>query len=113
MKWKTMICNVALAGGIVCGGLFLSIPSAEAVDVWACTTTNGDKAYVESETVYNDGANFGCKVKLYYARTSAWHVEDFYFGLDENGHWFCMRNGHTDPLIGSNVSIFNVAKQYR
>lgn len=102
-----------LACGIFLGGQMATGTSAEAADVWAFTATNGDRAYVMTETVYNDGANFGCKVKLYYSRDASWHTDNFYFGLDEYDRWFAMRNGHYDTLTGVTKAIFDVARQYR
>lgn len=97
-----------------CVGVWLiSVPTIEAKDIWAGQADNGDTVYVRSETVYNDGVNFGCQVKAFINRSQTYEYINFYFGLDTNGNWFCMEDGQNYPLVGYRIGVFNVAKSLR
>lgn len=107
-----------LAIALFLGTSMFSPLSAEAEDVWAMTAANGDMAYVMTETVYNDGDNFGCKAKSLYSQgggraSKTWHIETYYFGLDDSGNWYCYRNGKLTDLTGGDRAIFNTAMKYR
>ena len=104
---------LALVISIATGSLFIGTSSVKAEDVWAATTANGDKAYVVSESVYNEGDGFGCKVKLYTNRTAKWHVEDFFFDQQDDGTWLLYRDGKLEKTWGFERLVFDVASRYR
>ena len=104
---------LALVINIAIGSMFLGISNVQAEDVWAATTRNGDMAYVVSESVFNEGNGFGCKVKLYTNRNSKWHVEDFFFDQQNDGSWLLYRNGKLEKTWGFERLVFDVASRYR
>ena len=110
---KKGLFSVLAAAGIALGSLFVAPGTVSAEDVWAATTANGDRAYVVSESVYNQGNGFGCNVKMYTHRSNSWSTEAFYFGQDENGKWFLYRNNKLEPTWGFERNVFEVASRYR
>lgn len=110
---KKGLLSLMAAGSICFGSMFLFPDRASAEDVWAATTGNGDRAYVVSESVYNQGNGFGCDVKLYTNSRRSWHTEAFFFGQDENGNWFLYRNNKLESTWGFEREVFKVASRYR